>query len=432
MSRIPWWALLIPGTLLLPCARGHGAEVAALEPTASSFARVLTLVDARARALALSPELRAARGAALAAAGDSRQARAWPNPEIEVAAEDVGGDLPGWDEAEISGSIAQRLELFGTRGARARAGSMQREAAEQGLAAVQLDLLAEVDRRFAGALAAQARVGVSEENGRIADDLVRAVTALVKGGEVSPIEADRAQAERARVELELQRARLDEGQARRVLAGLWGGCDPDFERVEGSLEVSPVLPGRDALLAETIDLPDLRGRAAEAQRAEAELRHASRARWPEVTVRGGIKNVGPSDEWSYLGGLSLGLPLLDRNGGAVEAAHGRLQQARAEEAAEQCRIALARASAADVLAAAIATAESLRDVTLPRTQAIFEAVQEGYRRGRFAFLDLIDARRTMAETRLEYIDALEAVWVARADLERLLSRPLPTTEGESR
>jgi outer membrane protein TolC len=59
-------------------------------------------------------------------------------------------------------------------------------------------------------------------------------------------------------------------------------------------------------------------------------------------------------------------------------------------------------------------------------------VQEGYRRGKFGLLDLIDAGRFLLQIRLEYIDALRSVWVARADLDRLMSQGDAPGEGESR
>jgi len=393
---------------------------------------VLSLAEARARALSLSPELQAAGSAAEAAAGAMRQARAWSNPEIEFEAEDFGADLPGWDESELTWSLAQRLELFGTRGARARAARYDRDAALREAEALRLDLIAEVDRRFAHALAAQARVQAFEESEQIATQLVDAVTALVDAGEVPPIEADRAQAERTGVMVELRKARLDMANTLRALSELWGARQLDFDAVAGPLEITPPLPDRDSLISAEPRVPELRRREAEIARADAALRLATRGRWPELVVHGGVKRLRATDEMSYLGGIGLALPLLDRSGGAIEEARARLSQARAEHAALASRIDLARASAYDALAAALDISRSLREVSLPRARAIYDAVQEGYRRGKTSLLDLIDARRSLVKARLEYIDALESVWSARAELERLLGRHQISPEGESR
>ena len=133
-----------------------------------------------------------------------------------------------------------------------------------------------------------------------------------------------------------------------------------------------------------------------------------------------------------MGGVGLSLPLFDRKGGALDETRARLSQARAERAAVQSRIGLARATAYDALATALETSRSLREVSLPRAQAVHASVQEGYRRGKFGLLDLIDARRFLLQARLEYIDALRSVWTARADLARLVGQGSSPREGESR
>jgi len=62
----------------------------------------------------------------------------------------------------------------------------------------------------------------------------------------------------------------------------------------------------------------------------------------------------------------------------------------------------------------------LRDEVLPRASNVYEALNEGYRRGKFRLLDLLEARRTLAQTRLRYVDALVRLNIANADLRRFL------------
>ena len=85
------------------------------------------------------------------------------------------------------------------------------------------------------------------------------------------------------------------------------------------------------------------------------------------------------------------LPVFDHNqGGFLEA---RYQLAKAEEerrAAEmQGRGALAEAYAA--LSSAFAEATTLKSEVLPGAQRAFDAASEGYRQGKFGFLDVLDA-----------------------------------------
>ncbi|MDM7915690.1 MAG: TolC family protein, partial [Candidatus Eisenbacteria bacterium] len=88
--------------------------------------------------------------------------------------------------------------------------------------------------------------------------------------------------------------------------------------------------------------------------------------------------------------------------------------------------------AQEELAAAQEASRALREGSLRRAEAVHAAVQEGYQRGKFRLLDLIDARRFLLQTRLEYLDAMRSVWVARAELERWTGEGMAGTRGESR
>ena len=49
-----------------------------------------------------------------------------------------------------------------------------------------------------------------------------------------------------------------------------------------------------------------------------------------------------------------------------------------------------------------------------------ELSQEGYAKGVFEFARYLQAQRTVVETNLNYLDALQSLWSAAADVARLL------------
>ncbi|MBE3123883.1 MAG: TolC family protein, partial [Planctomycetes bacterium] len=82
------------------------------------------------------------------------------------------------------------------------------------------------------------------------------------------------------------------------------------------------------------------------------------------------------------------------------------------------------AEAYQVLASSFAEATILRDEVLPAAEAAFTASSEGYRLGKFGYLDVLDAQRTFFETQGQYIEALAAYHRAAADVERLVGQSL--------
>jgi cobalt-zinc-cadmium efflux system outer membrane protein len=64
---------------------------------------------------------------------------------------------------------------------------------------------------------------------------------------------------------------------------------------------------------------------------------------------------------------------------------------------------------------------------LAEAERAFATVQEGYRLGKFPYLDVLDASQVLLDARLRYTAALAALAQARIDVDRLLGNTdLPT------
>jgi cobalt-zinc-cadmium efflux system outer membrane protein len=100
--------------------------------------------------------------------------------------------------------------------------------------------------------------------------------------------------------------------------------------------------------------------------------------------------------------------------GRHEEARTRLSKAYEQRRAAEARIAAALADAYGALTSAHTAVTSLQAV-LPGAQQTFEAVNEGYRLGKFGYLDVLDAQRTPSARAAQYLRAL-------ADYHRRLSK----------
>jgi cobalt-zinc-cadmium efflux system outer membrane protein len=110
--------------------------------------------------------------------------------------------------------------------------------------------------------------------------------------------------------------------------------------------------------------------------------------------------------------------------------------AQRQQADAQRRLALldaeqAIASARVEAANAATTARNANGPTLAAAQEAARIARIGYREGKFGQLDLLEAERTLAETRATAIDALASYHDAQARLERLTA-PAPTDAKDAR
>lgn len=400
------------------------------QPAPTEFSPVLTLAQARAAALRDNPALKAAEAQWEANRGAETQAHSHLNPSLEFRREDFGGSLPAIQQApQDTLSVSQTFRTAGKHSAQKEAAKWASEAARLDYQRRRLDLLAEVDSRFAEMLGTQERERLCAENLETAGEVASAVSALVDAGEVSPVESSRADNDRDLAEIDLENARRDVEVTRRELARLLGQEEPRFARAEGTLAEEAAFPDAASASNALQSLPDLARWDAETRRLGSSLRLAKRSPWPDLSFAVGVRKYTTTQERTYVAGIAFPLPIFNRERGAIVEASARLDQGLLERQAEEVRLKNALTSARLVLERANAEVRTLKGRVLPNAHKIFEALNEGYLRGKFRLLDLLEARRSLASVRLRYVDSLVRLNTAKAHLERLLATAKDLTDG---
>jgi outer membrane protein, heavy metal efflux system len=390
---------------------------------------VLQLPQAQALALMQNPDLAAFAWEVRAGEARTLQAGLPPNPEVDIEVENVAGSgaFQGVDGAEVTVGLSQVIELAGKRRKRTHIAALERDLAAWDYETARLDVLTQVTQAFVDVLRVQERLAVDADLVRLAEQSYRIVTERVKAGKVSPLEATRARVALASSRIALQRAQRELTAAMERLTATWGGTPATFERVAGDLETLNPIPSAAALAQRIEQNPDIaRWATAMAQRqATVALEEANRI--PDPTLGAGVRyfnNVDEADAHALLLAVSVPLPVFDRNQGNILEARHQLARTEAERRAAAVRVQTALAETHAALSAAFGEAVTLRDEVLPGAQQAFDAAREGYRLGKFQFLEVLDAQRTLFEARGQYIEALSAYHQAVAALERLIGEPL--------
>jgi len=368
----------------------------------------LTLEAATARALAGSLSLQISQADALAARGRRLQAGVRPNPVLALDAENLAASR----RAEVTVRGTQRLELGGKRSARAGFADFDVLAARSAAAAESLVVRAETLRLYAEAQASAAATGIARQSVRIAEELAEAVARKVTAGAVSPAEAARASVELANARLEMSEAVSEAALAEARLSSLWGAATLSGAALAPIPEQLPA-PAQATLSADAPTSPAIAAIEARVGGAERNLRLQKALGTPDLEVAAGVRSGPDGDQPSYVAGVSIPLPLFDRNAGHVATAAAELTRARAElDRALRLR-ALEIAEGRGALERARARREALHREVLPAAHRAYEEVLAGYLRGRFDYVDVLDARRTMiAASRAEleaYVDHAAAM-----------------------
>lgn len=359
-------------------------------------------------------------GTALAEAADARaeQARALPNPSLSYSAENAwgSGSYGGMGKADTLLTLSQPLEIWGQRGARVRAAQAEAQAAALRGTQSRSDVASQLAAAYAQAESALRRFSFATEALTLIREDAAAVTAMVEEGREPQLRAVQAQSEVANAN-----AALDEAQAFR---------DAALARLAGmALLDAPVRSINESLLDRAPPLPRGVGNAALAVRvAEAEADSAGRLvdverkrALPDLSATVAQTRFRESSERAYNLGISLTVPLFDRNRGGIRAAHA--DQRAADARVEQQR----RDSEAERLSAiaglkAAGSRTRAADESVVAAEEAYRLARVGFDAGRISQLELRSTRSTLIAARGTAVDARLSRVAAEIDLARLEGR----------
>ena len=135
-----------------------------------------------------------------------------------------------------------------------------------------------------------------------------------------------------------------------------------------------------------------------------------------------------SEDNAFLVEVGVPIPIFNRNQGAILEARHRLAKVDEERRAVEVGVRLALGVGYEALMSAFEEATALGSRVIPEARQAFDTVGDGYRKGLFGYLDVLDAQRTLFELRSRYIDALADYHRAAADVERLIGEPMRDIE----
>lgn len=381
-------------------------------------AQSLSLDEAVAAALAHHPLLRVAALERQAAGGATEQARAWQNPELSTQVEDTRSAT-----RTTTVQLSQPVELGGKRAARIQAAQAAQVQADLDVSAMRAQVTAQAMAAFHALATAQEKVRLSDELGRLATQARETVTKRVQAGKVSPVEEVKAQVAQAQALSVLMAAQGEQRAAWSQLRQALGDEASRFDRVElGSLPQAqrwqPLVPLLEASAVV------LRAQQEVVRRqALAELETARRT--PDLALTLGTKRDAQMGRNQAVAGVSLVLPLFDRNQGAILEASRREDKARIELDATRASVRSQAEQALSELQAAVAQARLLQGSVLPAARQAFAATTRGYELGKFGYLDVLDAQRTLFEAETQALNVAAQAHQADARLVELLGEPTP-------
>jgi cobalt-zinc-cadmium efflux system outer membrane protein len=388
----------------------------------------LSLSMAVAAAQARNPELAANAYELSIADARTLQAGLRPNPQLALELENFAGSgvASGVDALETTLTLSRVIEMGRKRELRRDAAGYARELAGVDRQARQLDVLAEVTRRFVEVVLAQQHDALAQEAVQLAEQTLAAISARVDAAR-SP------EAERSRARIALTRARIEQQQAgsallgaRRSLAATWSSRAAQFSRASADLYVMPPVESLEDWVQRMGASPDFLRFASESRLRDAEIRLARAQARQDLNAGLGVRHLQASGDVALVAGFSIGMPWSNSNQGAIREAELRREQSLASAQAAQLNAEATVYRIYQELTAVRWRTETLLQTAIPQAQGALEQTRYGYERGRFSYLELASAQQELIGLRAAAIDAAGDFHLLLSELERLTGRALAT------
>lgn len=368
------------------------------------------------------PRLEVARAEWQATAAEVKTAGGRPNPTIAVT--------PGYDTTTAIPSpwfpavnFDVPLETAGKRSKRIAAAQQRSAAARWQVIETAWQVRSQVRGSLLEVTVAEQRAGLLQLQVQTQQQLVHRLQQRLEAGAISRPELTTAQTALQHSEADLADARMRVAEARPRLAAALGLSTPALAGAEFGFEFPEPEPALTSAAARRMALQsraDILAALADYAAAEADLRLEIARQYPDIHLNPGYQYDQGDNKWSL--GLTVELPLLNRNEGPIATATARRQLAAAKFTALQAQVIgdidtavagwqAARASQKNIAALVAAAQKQLRAVTAQK------------RAGAADQLDVLAAQAEANNAALTQLD-YEAQYQAKVGaLEDALQRP---------
>jgi cobalt-zinc-cadmium efflux system outer membrane protein len=399
----------------------------------------MTVEQAVAYALEHNGELLAARKDIDAASALVRQAAFRANPKVDASLSKtaIGTD----NNITVNGMLP--LELGGRRPARIRLAERELEMRRQDVANRERMLAADVHIKFGQALAAIIKLGFDEDLIATSQRGYNLVAARVTEGGTAPLEQNMVLVELNRLRSTRETA---EGKAQIEMLELRNliGMSPDEPlRLRGDFNdvIAPLPPLTLSTELALSERPDLKLAKAAESLAEASIERARADGRLDASLTAGYQRMDSSYPLNGINdagqlspirstfhyftvGVSLELPVRNKNQGGIEAAVAEAQGAKRRREFLELTVRREVASAYALYNSKARAAEIFRVGVKDQAHANLDVVRQTYELGSKTLIDYLGEQRRFIDLQNGYIDALLDTYKARVEVERAVASPI--------
>lgn len=362
------------------------------------------------------PDVAAAKREIAATEASLRQAGLLRNPELVAMMEDARTE-----NRNTTWQLNQAIELGGKRRARLSVAESGLNIAKVEFTIMLNEIRATVTTRFNEVLIAQERQRLALTSLELTQRAYSAAKNQVTVGKVAPLEESKARVAQSSAQLELAKSESELMIARQRLQSVIGNSPHPSTEFVGRFDTLPVVPDSLDVEKQLMQSPQIIKAKIEVEKRVAMADVERSKQIPDITLSLGAKREQLTGRQQPMIGVSIPISLFDRNQGNVQESISRLDKAKDELQSTQIRVRNELMQAQQRLRFAVDEAQLSKADVLPNAQNAFDLALKGFEFGKFGFLDVLDAQRSLLAAKAQYLRSCGDAHLAAADIQRLLN-----------
>ncbi|MFH1435518.1 MAG: TolC family protein [Pseudomonadota bacterium] len=365
------------------------------------------------------PAVGLSRGAVEVKQGESKLAGQYPNPEFE-ASFGQGSAHDGSDQALVWGlELSIPLEWAAKRHYASKAAKSSIDAAVHEAEAVRQEVILELKLQFIRIAYDKARLDSLEDFLEQLDSLVGILGLREEKGGSAAVELDRIEIQAMETRQRIEEAKVL-AAVHRAQLDLWlGGKLPEDYEVDLEIAQLPELPGWEkAVFLLESGHPKIKAAKKNLEAASYDVKAQKHEAFPHIEV-GGFYESG-LDAYNYGAMLKITLPLWNWNLGAVAKSSAEKKVAAGELESTVTGLLAAFIEAHGLASQKREAALAYQSSIVPKAQKTAGILEKMYASGDAKLIDVLDGRRCLLETKMEYLSILQKFHAACAKLENLI------------
>jgi len=321
-----------------------------------------------------------------------KQAKKFPNPELEVELENLGKN-------EIVVGISQPFELGGKRGIRVETAKLEAEISNLELKQLKLELETETNRKILPLLAVDREIELLDNFIAAARKTLAIMEERIEIGAAMILDKLRAEVELEELLLEHSASEAERFQLKKELAALWTGSPEDFNKIDVRVINDLQLPDLTEFYIALENHTETKIQNLERAIAKQELKDAKASAIPDLGIGAGIVRNNEEKENAFVLSAGLELPIFNRYKDEIKAV--KLSRKVLDFEIDSAQ--LDRKAEINTLYSEFTVLTNelyvLKTKILPNLLTINQSINSYYEKGSVSFLEVLEAKSELLETK---------------------------------